>query len=348
MRWISPSPSSQPNRLSRAIVSGFVATVVMTLTFFAAYGLALFLAPIESVLYERGELLGRWVGSLTHNPAIELASNSFFVAVAVHFAIGLMWAVIYVYFAEPRLAGPGWQRGVMFSTMPWILSLVVFLPLMGGGPFGLATGAGPLPTLGNLILHVAYGSTLGMMYGLFGRERGIEEGDMCRVDMVVELRSQRFAATGILVGTVIGAAVGAMGVYFFQLLPGGMALGIPPVFFLSASMLMGGSWGGVVGSLSGLTFKADEAAGMPAMSPGQTGYVEGPQRWVLRWEGAISPASWAQLYDEVLSRLPSQGALRLEMKLEASLPASVPKERVADMQERFRLLGLSDKVVFET
>lgn len=54
----------------------------------------------------------------------------------------------------------------MFSLIPWAFSLVVFLPLVGGGFLGLGLGAGPLPILGNLLLHAVYGVTLGSVLGL--------------------------------------------------------------------------------------------------------------------------------------------------------------------------------------
>src|SRR5207247_9080454 len=86
-------------------------------------------------------------------------------ATAVFFLGGLLWAVLYGFVAEPRLSGTSWERGVKFALIPWVLSLVIFLPLVGGGILGMSLGAGPLPLLGNLILHVVYGAILGFVYG---------------------------------------------------------------------------------------------------------------------------------------------------------------------------------------
>ena len=53
---------------------------------------------------------------------------------------------------------------MLFSIIPWFLSLVVFFPIVGAGFFGADLDAGPLPAIGNLILHLIYGAVLGSMY----------------------------------------------------------------------------------------------------------------------------------------------------------------------------------------
>ena len=52
--------------------------------------------------------------------------------------------MLYALLFEPRLAGPGWFRGLMFAVAPSLLSVTVFLPLVGGGLSGAAFDAGPL------------------------------------------------------------------------------------------------------------------------------------------------------------------------------------------------------------
>ena len=80
---------------------------------------------------------------------------------------GLLWALIYT-LVEPHLSGRAWKRGVTFAMLPALVSLVVVLPLLGGGLVGLSFGAGPLPIIGNILLHVVYGAILGIVYGPFG------------------------------------------------------------------------------------------------------------------------------------------------------------------------------------
>ena len=82
--------------------------------------------------------------------------------VGLDLAAGIVWALVFACDANDRLiAFPGWLRGIIFALPPAVLSLVVFLPLVGGGLFGTKIGAGPLPVIGNIILHLVYGAVLG-------------------------------------------------------------------------------------------------------------------------------------------------------------------------------------------
>src|SRR4029453_3635284 len=110
----------------------------------------------------------QWLHALTNNQVLDFAATSLYAAAAVHLVVGVLWAILYAFYFEPRLPGAAWARGLTFSLIPWILSLAVFLPLVGGGLFGDAIGAGPLPAIGNLILHLGYGVTLGLIYGPLG------------------------------------------------------------------------------------------------------------------------------------------------------------------------------------
>lgn len=145
---------------SGAVLAGFTATGLMTVVLSLAYvGALAFGSPSP-----QASTLARWLWGLANNTITERTQTAVPIALGLHFTSGIALAVAYA-FAEPRLRGPGWLRGMMFSLIPWILSIGVFLPVAGGGLFGLRLGAGPLPILGNLILHLVYGATLGQLYG---------------------------------------------------------------------------------------------------------------------------------------------------------------------------------------
>src|SRR5205823_3461724 len=113
--------------------------------------------------------------NLTHNKVLDLAQSALYLSIGVHFAVGLVLALVYAYIVEPRMWGPGWIRGSLFAIVPWVFSVVVFFPLVGGGFLGVGLGAGPLAFLGNLVLHVVYGATLGLMYEpMFDEQPDIE------------------------------------------------------------------------------------------------------------------------------------------------------------------------------
>ncbi|GIW11552.1 MAG: hypothetical protein KatS3mg061_2609 [Dehalococcoidia bacterium] len=220
---------------TRALGAGFVAVGVMTVVFLLGYVVAL-------VIASRGGLgvLTTWFTALAYNQLTQAASDWLVLAVAVHLAFGLAWALVYAAFFARRLPGPGWRRGMLFSLLPWLLSLLVFFPAVGAGVFGLALGAGPLPVLGNLILHLAYGATLGALYDLPIAEAG-EPGEQRRAMLAAE----HGIIGGLLVGLVLGGAVGAL-----------LALALPMASLIAlvvGGATAGGALGVVAGSLIGLS-----------------------------------------------------------------------------------------------
>lgn len=244
--------------MRRAIIAGFVATVTMTLTLAAGYLVALELGSPSAPSYAAQPGPPQWMWALTHNPITELTRGALPAAFALHLAMGLIWAGVYAAFFEPRLPGTDWQKGTAFALIPYVLSLVVFLPVAGGGFFGLALGAGPLPVLGNLILHVAYGVTLGLLYGRLGEHVFTESGLGAPDEVATLARAEQTAAYGIVIGAALGAVVG---------ISGGRLFGGPdgPVG-LTASLLwalVGGSVGALVGSLAGLDGRSSEGRATP-------------------------------------------------------------------------------------
>ncbi|MGH3921367.1 MAG: DUF6789 family protein [Pseudonocardiaceae bacterium] len=228
--------------LSAAVLAGFVATGLMTVVLSLAYAVAFtFGSPSP-----QAPALLRWMWGLTNNTLTARTQTAVPVAVGLHFVSGIATAVVYS-LVEPRLRGPGWRRGMVFSLVPWMLSLVVFLPAVGGGPLGLRLGAGPLPILGNLVLHLVYGATLGQLYGPRGGRLQSETGQPEDAsDALILSRDQRAIALGIVVGLVLGGAVGWLG----HLLLG---LGTRPLVALVLGAIAGSTAGAFVGSFLGLS-----------------------------------------------------------------------------------------------
>jgi hypothetical protein len=225
--------------VSRAFVAGFVACVAMLAAFGIAFAVSLVLAAMPL------PVLADWFGGLTSNPLIDLARPNLHVATGVFLFGGLVWAVLYGLVFEPRLAGPPWRRGVMFAALPWLVSLAVFLPLVGGGFLGLGLGAGPLPIIGNLILHAVYGAVLGTVYGAGDAlPDGPADGD----DAWASPRSQVGAARGVLIGLGFGIVVGLLAALVPEI-TGSSALGINPLASVPIMALVGAAFGGLYGSL---------------------------------------------------------------------------------------------------
>jgi hypothetical protein len=194
----NPSAHRRADWLGDSIVTGFVATFAMTVVLAAAYGLA------RAIGDENGTRIERWFWALAHNPVIDSTQNAIYLAIGVNLLMGLLWAIVYGYDAEPRLNGPGWRKGMLFSLGPWLLSIFAFFPIMDGGILGTKIDAGPLPVLGNLILHLVYGAVLGSLYAV-DLEAWLDGSESDRINAEAQ---QRGAAAGTLVGLVVGLIAG--------------------------------------------------------------------------------------------------------------------------------------------
>jgi MFS family permease len=187
--------------LPNGVISGFVATFAMTIVLAVAYGIA------SAIGDQAGTTLERWLWALANNPVTEemdLAGSSAMFAIALNLAMGLALALVYARLVEPALNGPGWRKGVLFSLIPWIFSVVAFLPIMGGGWLGMDIDAGPLPIIGNLILHLVYGAVLGSVYGI-ALEAGLEGR---RGEREAAVGAERGGAIGVVTGTLAGLVIG--------------------------------------------------------------------------------------------------------------------------------------------
>jgi uncharacterized protein DUF6789 len=221
-----------------ALLAGFVASVAMVLAFAVAFVAALVLSRVPV------PVVSGWFHGLTSNQLIDLAAPNLYAATAVFFVGGMAWALLFAVAVDSRLSGAPWKRGVEFALVPWLFSLLIVIPLLGGGVLGLNLGAGPLPIIGNLILHAIYGAVLGAVWGsaesfidLPGRQAYTEDLQAGRL-------SELGAARGLAVGLVLGIAVGVLGAYT---LPQGA---MNPLAIIVAIGLSGAAFGGFAGSLA--------------------------------------------------------------------------------------------------
>lgn len=139
--------------VSRGMVAGFTATVVLSVIMLVKSGMGLM--PELNVI----RMLTHMLGAST--PAVGWA---------VHFLIGtVLWGALFASLAS-RLPGPLWWRGVLFAAGAWLLMMIVMMPMAGAGFFGLDLGiAAPVMTL---MLHVVYGAVLGSVYSTLCRGIG--------------------------------------------------------------------------------------------------------------------------------------------------------------------------------
>ena len=133
-------------RWSRAVVAGAVGTGVMT-------AVGLWVAPM--------------MGIPRMNPAEMLAGQmggNMLLGWMAHAMVGVVLALAYAVVAE-RLPGAGAVRGALFALAPWLMAMLVMMPMMGMPIFGGAVATG----MGSLIGHLSYGAVLGSIYGNGGQ-----------------------------------------------------------------------------------------------------------------------------------------------------------------------------------
>jgi hypothetical protein len=231
----SSTTSPREDWLRTGVLAGFLATFVMTLALLAAYGLA------SAIGDASGNFLQRWCWALVHNPVAQRTADFVMLSIGANLAMGLVLALAYSRFVEPMLEGPGWWKGMRFSLIPWLLSLIIFLPLMGGGIFGIDVGAGPLPILGNLILHLIYGAVLGETYA----DPVADWLDDTAVDREHSAAAERGAAIGVAIGLPAGFVIG----WLFA--PGVSQLASRPESAFGVA-LIGAAVGLAIGSFAGM------------------------------------------------------------------------------------------------
>lgn len=210
--------------LRSGIIAGFAATIIMSIVLVIGYLVAGIFADQDA------STVSTWFYNLTHN---ELTDDTFAIpigAYGLNLLIGVMWALIYAAFFERRLSGPGWWRGTLFAMLPWLLSLVVFFPVVGAGFFGLDIDAGPLPVIGNLIAHLVFGAVLGRVYfALTSAEFDLIEDPMLQagwIDHGIALGLAGGLTIGLILGAFAGLVLSPAGITSAEMALGGAAIGI--------------------------------------------------------------------------------------------------------------------------
>lgn len=233
--------------LSMGVVAGFVGTTILTVGLMFAYECARVLGTNS----DSASFIQNWFFSLTHNPATDTARVNLPLGLILHFGTGILFGILYAGWVEPRLSGSGLRRGAIFSIIPWLFSIIVFLPLMGGGFLGIGMHAGPLPVIGNLILNIVYGASLGFFYAVEQWQTDSGQLEDAVEGRIVE-RSLRVSSIGVAFGVVCGGLLGQIGASTFS-------PGQDPLLVAVIAAIIGAFIGFMLGSYAGLTPEADRS-----------------------------------------------------------------------------------------
>ena len=135
--------------ITRAVVAGISATVVMTLfTYMSALmNIKMDIPAMLSTMFG-GNLLMGWI---------------------MHFMIGIILAINYsvVFYSNYRI-NPIWLRGAIFGIIPWLMAQLFVMPIMNmmnGMSFssGLFSGS-IMMAMASLFGHLIFGAVVGIIY----------------------------------------------------------------------------------------------------------------------------------------------------------------------------------------
>ena len=137
-------------KIKYSIISGFVATVVLSLLMImkAKMGLMPDLNAIKMMSGMAHKMLG--------------LPNMMAIGWMMHFVIGtVLWGYLYSVIHN-AFTGSSVIKGLVLGVVAWLLMMVMVMPMAEAGLFGLSLGMmAPVMTL---MLHMVYGAVIGFVF----------------------------------------------------------------------------------------------------------------------------------------------------------------------------------------
>ncbi len=149
----------RPRLMRAGALAGLLSTIASTLTMNVGLNL------LGNVLFQMPTtLIDRTASRLALALARDLQPLVLFLVVPAYVLVGVLWGAAYGAWVEPRLASHrDWLKGLIFSALPLVTSLLIVLPLLGFGIVGLSQAV-LVAAVGETIRHLAYGVLLGVSY----------------------------------------------------------------------------------------------------------------------------------------------------------------------------------------
>ena len=142
----------------KSAVAGLCGTLAhYTLMYFKVRtGLMPSFQPYQALQASLGELVGREV-----HPSVPWLLSFVNGMAVLGFAFGRLYRHI--------PGGNGLIKGLVFGVAGWLLMNLVFLPVLGFGPFGSATDLGIQPALFTFAMLQTYSLVMGQVYAMLNR-----------------------------------------------------------------------------------------------------------------------------------------------------------------------------------
>lgn len=140
------------NKLITGLFAGLAATVVLSVLMLIKGMMGLM--PDINVI----DMLARQMGS---GPLMGWGA---------HLMIGIIgYGLVYALVFDGLAIGGHVMKGILLGTLGWLLMMVMLMPMMGAGMFGLQMPSGIMVPVMTLMLHLIFGLVLGLSYAKLSR-----------------------------------------------------------------------------------------------------------------------------------------------------------------------------------
>jgi membrane-associated protein len=156
------------HRVRAGAVAGGLATIGSTLFMNVVINLAgniAFNAPMT--------IVERTVQRLVFTFAFEAQPALVLFVVLAYLAVGVLWGALYGRWAEAWLPfHSDWLNGIVYALLPLMTSLLIVMPMVGLGFFGVGA-TGIVALAGETLRHLGYGVLLGLIYPVVRARRTV-------------------------------------------------------------------------------------------------------------------------------------------------------------------------------
>ncbi|MDQ5768681.1 DUF6789 family protein [Thiothrix subterranea] len=132
------------NTVFKGIVAGLVATVVL------------------SVLMVMKNMMGMLPEMDIIKMLAGMMGGAAIIGWAMHFMVGAGYGAAFSLFHNSLPGGDAIGKGITLGVIGWLVMMVMLMPMMGAGFFGLSFGM--MAPVATLMLHVIFGAVLGGSY----------------------------------------------------------------------------------------------------------------------------------------------------------------------------------------
>lgn len=81
----------------------------------------------------------------------------------MHFVMGITLAFLYVYFFKEFLPGPYWAKGMIFSVLPWVITLIMLFPMVDTLNIADTTQSPGVFIVSSMIAYLAFGAVMAIV-----------------------------------------------------------------------------------------------------------------------------------------------------------------------------------------